>query len=62
MKSPDRLSGIKEISEYTGRPWETVQRWITNRGFPAIKLEGRWESIKALVDEWFKREILKGDG
>ena len=53
------LIGTKEISDYTGRSWPTIARWIREEGFPAKKMEGVWESNKDLIDEW-RRKLLEG--
>ncbi len=46
------LTGIKEITTYTRRSWNTIQIWIVNDGFPARKMDGIWESMPELIDKW----------
>ncbi len=53
------LSGQDEISVYCGRCWRVVIRWIKDLNFPAVKIDGRWESDKDLIVEWRKRQIGK---
>lgn len=56
-----RLSGVKEICSYTGRPWDVIAEWIDTDKFPARKLGGRWESWRDLIDKWFLHRI-EGEG
>ena len=56
-KNDQRLSGLKEISIYSDRPWKVIRKWIREKRFPARKIDGRWESYKGLVDQWFEEQI-----
>ena len=58
-KNDQRLSGTKEICQYCGRPWEVVLRWIQKNNFPASKIDGRYESLKYLIDQWFEVRITQ---
>ena len=49
---PGRLKGINAICDYYDRPWNVVLRLIENEGFPAVKVEGRWEAVPAMIDRW----------
>lgn len=51
------LTGIKQITVYTQRSWGTIQLWIENDKFPARKLDGVWESMPELIDEWKRNRI-----
>lgn len=51
------LSGTKEISRFSGRPWNTIKKWIASRNFPARKIDGRWESDAELIARWRRRQI-----
>ena len=53
------LVGKKEILNYTRRSWKTVKIWIIDEGFPAMKLDGVWESSIDMIDNWKKKKILK---
>ena len=55
------LVGTKEISNYTGRSWNTILDWIENRGFPARMIDSRWESDKQLIDNWRRIRLLGAD-
>lgn len=56
-KSTKMLIGMNEIAEYTGRNWAIVIKWIENDNFPAVKIDGRWESNTDLIDEYQRRRI-----
>lgn len=51
------LSGRKEIIRYVGRSWQTIRKWIREKGFPARKLDGRWESDVEMISEWRRKQI-----
>lgn len=55
------LVGRKEISGFVGRSWHTIRRWIDEDGFPAVKIDGVWESHADLVEEWRKGVIGNRD-
>ncbi|MEW5734019.1 MAG: hypothetical protein AB1921_04140 [Thermodesulfobacteriota bacterium] len=52
------LCGMKDLVRYTGRDKRTVLKWIREHGFPARRLDGRWESDTVLIDEWRRKRIL----
>jgi len=54
------LVGKKVISEFVGRSWGTIRRWIREEGFPAKKIDGGWHSDAELVREWLKGKIREG--
>jgi len=51
------LVGKKAISEFVGRSWGTIKRWICDEDFPAKKIDGGWHSDGDLVHEWLKGKI-----
>ncbi|MDD5643281.1 MAG: hypothetical protein PHX53_16635 [Syntrophales bacterium] len=51
------LTGKKNICNFLGRSWDTVERWIREREFPARKIDGVWESDSALITEWRRNQI-----
>lgn len=51
------LIGMDEITEYAGRGEKVIGRWIANDGFPAVKVDNRWESNTLLIDKWRRRRI-----
>jgi predicted transcriptional regulator len=58
MKKPaTALLTMREITEYTGRNRATIKRWIREDNFPAVKIDGRWESNTDLIDEFRHRRI-----
>ena len=58
MKKPvNTLLTMQEITAYTGRNRATVKRWIAEENFPAVKIDGRWESNTELIDEYQRRRI-----
>lgn len=58
MKKPaTALLTMQEITEYTGRNRATIKRWIREDNFPAVKIDGRWESNTDLIDEFRRRRI-----
>ena len=53
------LVGIKAIRAFVGRSWKTISGWIETQDFPAIKVDGVWESDRELILQWRKRRIEK---
>ena len=51
------LVGMKEIEQYVGRPGNTIKLWIRDNNFPAVKINGRWESNTELIDTYRRRRI-----
>jgi hypothetical protein len=51
------LVTMGEIEAYTGRPGNTIKRWVKENNFPAIKIDGRWESNTDLIDNFQRRRI-----
>ena len=53
----------EEIAGYTGRSIKVVKKWIRQHNFPAVKIDGRWESHTALIDKYraarIKRRIVQ---
>lgn len=56
------LLGTKQIADFVGRPWNTIKKMLTEHGFPAAKINGRWESDKELIGNWRRRMIEKETG
>ena len=58
------LVGMGEIVKYTGRPGNTIKQWIKKDNFPAVKIDGRWESNTELIDNFQRRRIetMTGNG
>lgn len=54
------LTGKKAIRQYARRSWETLERWINERGYPVRKIDGVWESDTRLIDEWRMNQIMGG--
>lgn len=49
----DLLVGKDEILDYLRRAdWRSVRKLIREKGFPAVKVLGRWESSCRAIDEW----------
>lgn len=57
--TPTALTGKKEIVRHTGRSWQIVRKWIEHRGFPAVKVDGRWESDAQMIIEWRRKQIAE---
>lgn len=51
------LVGLKEICAYAGRGKDTIRKWTDEENFPAVVIDGRWESNTALIDAWRLRRI-----
>lgn len=51
------LVGMKAISEYSGRSENTIKKWIREQNFPAVLVDGRWESNSVLIDAFMLRRI-----
>ena len=52
------LTGKKNICNFLGRSWDTVERWIREKGFPARKIDGVWESDSELITAW-RQSLIK---
>lgn len=53
------LTGTKQICNFVGRSWRTVEAWIIHDGFPAKKMRGVWESDIELISQWRRERILE---
>lgn len=53
------LYGMDAIEDYVGRNKQTVRKWIERDNFPAVKVDGRWESNTLLIDEFRKQRIKR---
>ncbi|MBU0995804.1 MAG: hypothetical protein KJ737_25190 [Proteobacteria bacterium] len=53
------LTGSKEITEFVGRSWKIIYRWIQEKDFPAKKIDGVWESDTELILQWRTDQIMK---
>ena len=56
------LVTMNEIEKYTGRPGNTIKKWVRENNFPAVFVDGRWESNTELIDSWQRRRIEKMTG
>lgn len=58
------LLSMDEIEAYTGRSRQTIRKWVEDDNFPAVKIDGRWESRTDLIDAYRERRInrLVGSG
>lgn len=55
--SSTALTGLKEISAYSGYSERKLMDLIRHENFPAVKVGGRWESDLVLIDKWRTRLI-----
>lgn len=62
LKNGFILSGKKSITNFVGRSWETVSKWIDEKEFPAKKLDGVWEADAEMIIDWRKRQLKPVDG
>lgn len=60
MVHDTELSTRKEICQAVGRSWKTVESWIQRYNFPALMIDGRWESDRALIRLWRRKMIRTG--
>ncbi len=51
------LVGMKDICNYAGRSKCTIRKWTEEENFPAVVIDGRWESNTTLIDAWQQRRI-----
>ena len=56
------LVGLKEICAYTERGKGTIRKWTDEENFPAVVIDGRWESNTVLIDAWQLRRIERLSG
>lgn len=50
----DRWLSIEEIGEYLGMKRDTINKWIREKGMPAVKIGRSWKFKKDEVDEWVR--------
>lgn len=55
---------MSEIVAYAGRSANTIKVWIREQNFPAVKIDGRWESNTELIDNFqrIRIENMTGSG
>lgn len=53
----DFIRGKMAICQAVQRSWKVVRKWIAHEGFPAVKIDGVWESHRKLIDDWRLRKI-----
>ena len=58
IETDSSLTGMQEIAEASGYSRQTVEKFIKNENFPAVKIGGRWSSDKALIVEWKREKII----
>lgn len=58
-QSKEVLIGMKAIAQYTGRDRATIKKWVERDNFPAVLIDGRWESNTELIDRYRKERIAK---
>lgn len=51
------LIGIENIRKHYPRSESTIMDLIFNAGFPAKKVNGRWESNKKSIDRWQQKRV-----
>jgi len=51
------LTGLGMIAGFTNRSRDTVRKWIKERDFPAVQLDGVWTSDMQSVVQWHQRQI-----
>ncbi len=51
------LVNMSEIAAYTGRPGNTIKKWVRENNFPAVLIDGRWESNTELIDNFQRRRL-----
>lgn len=51
------LITMDEISKYVGRNERTIRKWVKAENFPAVKVDGRWESNTILIDRFRQQRI-----
>lgn len=56
------LVTLEEIATYSGRSKNTILKWVEENNFPAIKVDGRWESNADLIEDWQRRRLEKITG
>ncbi len=52
----DRWLCVDEISQYLGVKRETLYKWISERGIPALKVGRLWKFKKDEVGAWVRGE------
>lgn len=59
MAKGQTLVGLVMIAEYVGRGRKTIRKRIRDENFPALMVDGRWESNTVLIDEYEQRRIAQ---
>lgn len=53
------LVTLEEIAQYTGRSKNTIRKWVEEDNFPAVQVDGRWESNMDLIEEFQQQRIKR---
>lgn len=61
-KMEKRLFNIKEVSDYTGIPINTLYAWANRKKIPYIKLNGSIKFEIHHIDKWIKKNTIKIEG
>lgn len=56
---PRTLLSMDEIEAYVGRSRRTIKKWVDEENFPAVKIDGRWESNTGLIDAFREKRISR---
>lgn len=57
MEQKKILVSIEAIAKYFGRSKNTVKDLVKSDNFPAVKIDGRWESNTELVDTYQRNRV-----
>lgn len=47
-----KLIGKVKIGNFMGKGWPEVEKLILSEGFPAERVDGRWEADSELITTW----------
>lgn len=57
----ESVHGMKALCALVNRSEATILDWISNRDFPAVKVDDEWTADRTQVVDWLKKEVWKCD-
>lgn len=57
MEQKKMLFGLEEIAFYFESSPNTIRHLVRKENFPAVKLNGRWESNTELIDKYQQKRV-----
>ncbi len=55
------FAGLDNIAEALGCSKKTLYKWITDKAFPAFKMDGVWRALPGDVERWLRECRAESD-